>query len=125
MSGYKDSNDNVVRISNRSQNLVVKCKMLPHQNFPKYTWKSSNGNTHIQTDRILMDRRWYSSTLDLRSIREADCNTDHYQVVAKFWVVWQKVNKQHRIYMCKCLISGNKISWMLGNSIRLGFETGF
>jgi ectoine hydroxylase-related dioxygenase (phytanoyl-CoA dioxygenase family) len=85
MSGYKGSNDNVVRIANTSQNLVVKSKMLPHQSFPKYTWKTSNGNTHIHTDRILMDRRWHSNTLYVRSIREADCDTDHYLVVAKFW----------------------------------------
>jgi len=32
-----------------------------------------------------MDRRWDSSILGVRSFRGADCDTDHYLVVAKVW----------------------------------------
>jgi hypothetical protein len=31
----------------------------------------------------LIDRRWHSSILYVRSFRVADCDTDHYLVVAK------------------------------------------
>ena len=31
----------------------------------------------------MLDRRWYSSILDVQSVRGADCDTDHYLVVAK------------------------------------------
>jgi hypothetical protein len=31
----------------------------------------------------LLDRRWHSSVLEAQFFRGADCDTDHYQVVAK------------------------------------------
>jgi len=31
----------------------------------------------------LIERRWHSSILDVRKFKEADCNTDHYLVVAR------------------------------------------
>jgi hypothetical protein len=34
-------------------------------------------------DHILIDGRWYSSILDVRSFSGADCDADDYLVVAK------------------------------------------
>ena len=31
----------------------------------------------------MIDRKWHSSILDVRSLRGAECDTDHYTVVAK------------------------------------------
>ena len=80
-----DSNDNGVRIVNfaTSKNLVVNSTMFAHRNIHKYTWTSPDGQTHNQIDRILIERRWHLSILDVRSFRGADCDTDHYPVVAK------------------------------------------
>jgi endonuclease/exonuclease/phosphatase family metal-dependent hydrolase len=82
---HEISNDNGVRIVNfaTSKNLVVKSTMFPHRKIHKHTWNSPEGNTHNQIDHILIDRRWHSSIPDVRSFRAADCDTDHYLVVAK------------------------------------------
>jgi hypothetical protein len=44
---------------------------------------SPDGKTHNQIDHILVDRRRHSNVLDVRSLRAADCDSDHYLVVAK------------------------------------------
>jgi hypothetical protein len=44
---------------------------------------SPDGKTLNQIDPILVDRRRHSNVLDVRSFRAADCDTDHYLVVAK------------------------------------------
>jgi hypothetical protein len=66
-----------------SKNLVVKRMMFPHQNICKYTCIYLVGQTHNQIDHMLIDRRWNSSMLDVRSFRGADCDTDLNLVVAK------------------------------------------
>jgi len=82
---HQYSNDNGVRIVNftTSKDLVVKNTMFPHRNIHKYTWTYPDGKNHNQIDHILIDRRWHSSILDVRSYRGVDCDTDHYLVVEK------------------------------------------
>jgi exonuclease III len=84
-SSHKISNDNGVRVVTfaSSKNLVVKSTMFPHRSLHKYTWTSPDGKTHNQIDHILIDRRRHSSILDLRSFRGANCDSDHYLVLAK------------------------------------------
>ncbi|PNF41471.1 hypothetical protein B7P43_G13302 [Cryptotermes secundus] len=82
---HEISNDNGVRVVNfaTSKNLTVKSTMFPHRNINKFTWASPDGKIHNQIDHILIDRRWHSIVLDVRSFRAAECDTDHYLVVAK------------------------------------------
>jgi hypothetical protein len=84
-SSHEISNGNAVRIVNfaLSIKLAVKSTMFPHRSIHKYTWTSSDVNRQKQIDQISVDRIQHSIILDLRSFREADCDSDHYLVVAK------------------------------------------
>jgi hypothetical protein len=55
---HKTSNSNGVRELKfaSSKNITVNSTMFPHHNIHKYTWTSSDGKTHNQIDRILIDR---------------------------------------------------------------------
>jgi len=57
--------------------------MFLHRNMHKYTWTSPGGKTLNQIDHILQDTRWHSSILNVQSFRRADCDTDHYLLVAQ------------------------------------------
>jgi endonuclease/exonuclease/phosphatase family metal-dependent hydrolase len=82
---HKISNDNGVRLVNFAtfKNLRIKSMMCPHRNIHKYTWTSPDGKTHNQIDHILVDKRSHLNVLSVRSFRSADCDSDHYLVVAK------------------------------------------
>jgi hypothetical protein len=82
---HEISDDDGVRLVNfaTSKNLRLKSTMFPHCKILKYAWTSPDGKTHNQIDHILVDRRRHSNILDHRSYRVADCDTDHYLVVAK------------------------------------------
>ena len=84
--------------------MVVKDRMFPHRDIHKHNWTSPNGKTHNQIDHILIDKRRQSSILDLRSFRGADCDTDHYMVVAKVRERLAVSKHAARIFMGRDLI---------------------
>ena len=57
--------------------------MFLHSNIHVYTWTSPDGKTHNQIHHVLIDRRWHSSILYVRSFKGADSDTDHFLLVAK------------------------------------------
>jgi endonuclease/exonuclease/phosphatase family metal-dependent hydrolase len=82
-SFHEISNHNGVKVVHftTSKNIT----MFPHGNIHKFTWTER----HNKIDRILMDRRWHSSVLDVQSFRAADCDTDHHLVLAKLGRDWK------------------------------------
>jgi hypothetical protein len=84
---HEISNDNRIRVVNfaTSKILIVKSTMSPHRKIHKFTWTSPDGRMRNQIHHNLIDSRRHSSILDVRSFREANCNTDHW------W--WQKLGK--------------------------------
>jgi hypothetical protein len=74
----QDNNDNGVRLSNfaTSKILVVKSKMSRHLNIRKYIWTSPDGKTHKPNNHVLIDRRWHSSVLEVRSFMGADFDSE-------------------------------------------------
>ena len=88
---HQDSNDNGVRTVNftTSKNLIFNITMFPHRDIHKDTWTFPDEKTHNQTYNIMGVRMWHSNMLDVRSFRRADCETDHYVVVAKVREYWQ------------------------------------
>jgi hypothetical protein len=57
--------------------------MFLHRNIDKFTWTSPDGKSHNKIYHSLIERKRHSSILDVRSFRVADCDADHYLVVAK------------------------------------------
>jgi hypothetical protein len=82
---HEISNDNGIRLVNFAtfKNLRVKSTMSPYRNIHKYICNSPDGRTQNRIDHILVDRRRHSNILDVRSYRAANCDIDHYLVVAK------------------------------------------
>jgi endonuclease/exonuclease/phosphatase family metal-dependent hydrolase len=99
---HEMSNNNGVMLVNfaTSKNLRVKSTVFPHRNIYKYTWTCPDGKTHNQIDHILVNRRRHSNELDVRSFRAADCDNDHYLVVAKVTeILAMNKQKSHTFHM--------------------------
>jgi hypothetical protein len=57
--------------------------MFPYHKIHKYTWTSPDGKTQNQINHVLIDKRQHSNIIEARSFTAADCDANHYLVVAK------------------------------------------
>jgi len=58
--------------------------MFLHRNIHKYSWTPPNGKTHNQIDHVLVNRRWHSSILDVRSFMghfKVECSAAFQQMI--------------------------------------------
>lgn len=83
---HEQCNDNGLRLVSfaTSTGMTISNTTFPHKNIHKATWKSPDDRTRNQIDHVLIERRFKSSITDVRSYRGADCDTDHFLVIAKF-----------------------------------------
>ena len=62
------------------------------------TWTSPDGQHRNQTDSILCSQRWRSSIQSAKTRVEADCDSDHELLIAKFRLKLKKVGKTTRSF---------------------------
>ena len=78
------------------ENVLVIANTLFQQHKRLYTWTSPDGQHQNQIDYILCSQRWRSSTQSTKTRPEADCNSDHELLIAKFRLKLKKVGKTTR-----------------------------
>lgn len=62
--------------------LFITGTKFPHKDIHKVTWRVPGRDLYNQIDHILVCRRRLSNILDVRTYRGADCDSDHFLVVA-------------------------------------------
>uniref|UniRef100_A0A914XMQ5 Endonuclease/exonuclease/phosphatase domain-containing protein n=1 Tax=Plectus sambesii TaxID=2011161 RepID=A0A914XMQ5_9BILA len=74
------ANDNGLRLLSfaSANNLVVGNSLFQHLWKHQVTWRAPNGKDTSVLDYILINKRFRSSLKDVRSMRSADCGSDHH-----------------------------------------------
>ncbi|XP_046683293.1 uncharacterized protein LOC124369359 [Homalodisca vitripennis] len=80
---HANSNDNGMRLLSLTWavNMKIMSTFFPRKDIHKATWTSPNGITKNQIDHVLIDLRHSSHITNVRSIRKAECGSDHYLVL--------------------------------------------
>ncbi|XP_015372755.1 PREDICTED: uncharacterized protein LOC107168014 [Diuraphis noxia] len=65
--------------------------MFPHKDIYKGTWKAPNGSYVSQIDHVLINTRFKNCIHDVKTVRGADCDSDHYLVKGKLKVKLKKL----------------------------------
>lgn len=66
--------------------MVISSTIFPHKKVHKGTWKSPDRKTTNQITHVLMQKRFRSFIMDVRSFRGADRDTDHFLVIATLMI---------------------------------------
>jgi hypothetical protein len=90
-SSWEIINDNGIRVENLPHQ-KVNSTMFLHLNFHEQIYNSPYGKTYP----VLIDTRWHSNKVDVRSFRWADYDTDHWLVVTKVKTDRRQVIKKRR-----------------------------
>ncbi|KAL1448299.1 hypothetical protein WDU94_008926, partial [Cyamophila willieti] len=90
------SNNNGTRLLSLALSFDYKIvsTMFPRKDIHKITWNSPSGQVKNQIDHVLIDSRHRSSITNVRSVRGAECGSDHNLVLVK---VKQRIAIEKRI----------------------------
>ncbi|XP_022196882.1 craniofacial development protein 2-like [Nilaparvata lugens] len=83
---HDESNENGLRMIDFAgdNNMTISSTCFKHKDIQKITWASPDGTTKNQIDHVMIDRRQCSDILDVRSVRGADCDTDHFIIRLRY-----------------------------------------
>ncbi|KAI5739913.1 hypothetical protein M8J77_024939 [Diaphorina citri] len=84
---HETSNDNGTRLLSLAVagDMYVMSTMFARKNIHKETWYHPNGQTKNQIDHVLIDKRHRWNITNVRSIRGAECGSDHNLVLVKIY----------------------------------------
>lgn len=79
------TNDNSAWLGNfaASQGLWISSISFPHKNIHKQMWKLLGIKGANQIDHVVVDKRYATSIIDVRTYRGADCDSNNFLVVGK------------------------------------------
>ncbi|KAL4084248.1 hypothetical protein QTP88_028073 [Uroleucon formosanum] len=110
------TNDNGLRLVDLAtgKGFIIKSTMFPHKNIHKGTWRSPDGRYTNQIDHVLINSRFSNCIQDVRTVRGADCDSDHYLVKVKMKLKLKKKERREKITLDNYDISKLK-DQILGN----------
>lgn len=110
---HETTNDNRTRVINfaMENNLIVSSTRFPHKTIYKGSWTSPEGNTVNQIDNIAIQERFSNSINDIRTLRGADCDSDHFLVRASMRIKLKKTRRTTNTRTKFCLESPKTLKY--------------
>ncbi|KAL4104718.1 hypothetical protein QTP88_020000 [Uroleucon formosanum] len=125
---HNTSNDNGLRLIDLAteRGLVVKSTMFPHKTIHKGTWSSPDGKYINQIDHILINLRFSNCIQDVRTVRGADSDSDHFLVKGKIKVKLKSLARSTGTILGRYDVSkleSEEKSWCLKNRLNEQLRT--